>query len=153
MHTTTHNTEIQSPFVSPSCCTQRVPIKPPLCVYSSTPPGQSWAGWSVPALQWTGQGCGWAGRGGAGRLGHSRGSRSGECAWRSGRLSGWARSSPSSRPPGRCSLLVPRISCRGWQIKNTVTWKEKKSHSNILTSNLLKHTDRKIHSSGWHCVC
>lgn len=89
-------------------------IKPPLCVYSSTPPGQSWAGWPVLGQQWTGRGCWSVGHGGAGQSERSRGSRSGGSAWRSGRLSDLARNSPPSRPPGRCSLLVPHRSCRGW---------------------------------------
>lgn len=113
---------LRSSSVSPSLelksNTTTVAIALPLCVYSSTPPGQSWAAWSAPALWWTEQGCWPAGHEWAGRSEHSRGSRSGESAWRRGQRYDLARNSPSSRPPGRCSLLVHHISCRGRQ--NTV---------------------------------
>lgn len=97
-----------------------VPIKLPLCVYSSTPPQQSWARWPALGLWWRGPGCSSVGRGGAGRSGHSRGSRCDGCARRPGRWSGWARSSPSSRPLGGCSLLIPHITCRG---RHCIQWK------------------------------
>lgn len=117
---TQHKIAKQS-FISVSACQESVcifnlvSIKHPLCVYSSTPLGQSWAGWPALALRWTGRGCRLAGRGAAGRSERSRGSRSDGCSWRSGRLSDWARSSPTARPPGRCSFLVPHRSCRGRQ--------------------------------------
>lgn len=108
-----------SPSLEPKSITATVAIVLPLCVYSSTPPGQSWAAWSVLAPWWTEQGCWLAGHEWAGRSEHSRGSRSGESAWRSGRRYDLARNSSYSRPPGRCSLLIHHISCRGRQ--NAVT--------------------------------
>ena len=139
-------------FISVSACQESicifnpVSIKHPLCVYSSTPLGQSWAGWPALALRWTGRGCRSAGRGGAGRSERSRGSRSDGRSWRSGRLSDLARSSPTARPPGRCSFSVPRRSCRGRQhtvkfpvndrekLDPTLTWAETniKCHEPIL---------------------
>lgn len=145
-----------------------VSIKPPLCVYSSTPLGQSWAGWPAPALRWKVRGRWSAGRAGAGRSERSRGSRPGESAWRSGRLPDLARSSPPSKPPGRCSLLVPRRSCRGRQhtVKSTsmIHWGKSNSQTNIECHEpiflwgtvpsvpILSHRVLEIHSSEWNCL-
>lgn len=136
LHSPSGSRSLESKSISPTTA-----IALPPCVYSSTPPEQSWAAWSAQALWWTEPGRWPAGHGWAGRSERSRGSRSGESAWRSGRRCGLARNSPTSRPPGRCSLLVRRISCRGRH--NTVT-EEHWIQLEPTSSHLLEQTSSSI---------
>lgn len=92
-----------------------VPITPPPCVYSATPSAPSWAGWPALGQRWMAPECLAVGRGWAVQSRRSWRSSSGESAWRIGRPSGSARSSPPCGPPGRCNLSGPHTTCRGRQ--------------------------------------
>lgn len=78
----------------------------PHCVCSSTPPELSLGGWPGWAQQWRDPGCGLEGPWEGVQTESSRGSSACGLGWRTRLPAGWARSSPSLRPPGMCSWLT-----------------------------------------------
>lgn len=86
----------------------------PRCACSSTPPGLSWEEWPGPAQRWRVLGCGWVDPWGVVQRASSRGSSACGLGWKTRPPACWARSSPYSGPPGRCSLSGLRRAYRVW---------------------------------------
>lgn len=94
----------------------------PRCVCSSTPPGPSSAGWPGWAQRWRDPGCRWEGPGGGVRRASSRGSSACGPGWRTRPPACWARSTPPSAPPGRCSSSAHRRFCEFSNIEKVEGW-------------------------------
>lgn len=80
----------------------------PRCVCSATPPEPSWGGWPGWVLQWRDPRCDWVGPWEADQTASSHGSSACGLGWRTHPPACWARSTPSSVPPGTCSLSARR---------------------------------------------